>query len=542
MANNRNNSINRNNNTNKNYKNTEPKIINKSDEESKPKRESALGFDRKLAFAQIQEIIQRNVARSVNKNYTTYTRDLLDTYTTNPLTNLDNIREVSRFLTRVSMIYKQMIYYFSTMPLYTYNITPIFDYTKEITPDKALKNYQKVLSIFNSFNMQKELSNILSAVIRDGMYVGYMYNSEEDGLFLLPLDIKYVRIFGKTQSGEWICFMDASYFDQGNNKEFLYGVNDDGIGTWDSVFVEGYEIYKSQGRDYQWFRLPPELTFCMIASTDDEFYVPLPYFLPLFKSLLQLIDTESLIASKTEIDNYKLILSKIPLLNGGKDDVDDFAVSLEIINQFQRVLEEIVPDNIGIGVTPCETETIDFEKSTSSSDTDALQKAMNSLFANAGINQLVVSSGDSSNANGLKYSIANDLGKISIYLRRIESWLNYFIKSNIADGFYLQIFDETQYNRQDFINEKKEAASLGTSKMDYLCALGDTPYIAYNKLRFETMVLNPQQFMIPLQSSYTMSSNNVNDKGGAPVKDETELSPEGQATRDSGKNDDNGNK
>ena len=75
--------------------------------------------------------------------------------------------------------------------------------------------------------------------------------------------------------------------------------------------------------------------------------------------------------------------------------------------------------------------------------------------------------------------------------------------------------------------------------MDYLCAMGDTPYIAYNKLRFEAVVLNVQQFMVPLQSTYTQSGS---DTGGAPIKDETELSPEGQATRDSGKNDDKGNK
>ena len=365
-----------------------------------------------------------------------------------------------------------------------------------------------------------------------------MFYSEKDGIFLMPLDQAYCRIYGKTSSGEWIVYMNAAYFDQGNNKDFIYGVNEDGVGVWPDVFIEGYETFKSEGRDYQWFRLPPENTLCLISSTDDEFYMPLPYFLPLFKSLLQLLDTENLIAAKTEIENYKLILNKIPLMDN-TSDVDDFAVSIDIIMQFQRLLEAIVPEGIGIGVTPCETETISFDKSTSTSDTDALQKAMNSLFANAGINQLVVSSGDSSNANGLKYSIANDLGKISVYIRRLESWLNYFIKTNISEGFQLQIFDQTQYNKEDFINMKKDAASLGGSKMDYLCALGDTPYVAYNKLRFEAIALNVQQFMIPLQSTYTQSSSNT---GGAPTKDETELSPEGQATRDSGKNEDKGNK
>ena len=491
----------------------------------------------KIDFRKIQELLQRNIAETPRRTYTQYTRDLLEQYAQSPLNNLDNIREVSRFLMRVSTLYKNIIYYFSTMPLYTYNVTPLADYTSDYNTDRQLRNYQKVLQTFHNFKMAKECHNIISNTIRDGMYVGYMYNSEKDGLFLMPLDIRYCRIYGKTPEGEWIVYFNAQFFDSGNNIDFIYGVDNSGIGIWDECFVNGYNDYKNIGRDAQWFRLTEKNTFCMIAGTDDEFEVPLPYFFPLFKSLLRLLDTEDLVADKEELQNYKLIFNRIPLINNS-DEVDDYAISLEIVEQFDRMVRQILPDLVGWITTPFEdTGTIDFEKSTSSTDTDELNKAMNNLFSNAGINKLIVSSGESSNANGIRYSIANDFGKISIYLRRIESWLNFWIKRNISDGFYLQIFDESQYNRQDFIQEKKEAASLGASKMDYLCSMGDDPYVAYNKIRFETLVLDPIQYMPVLKSTYTQSTDN---KGGAPEKDEADLTDEGQATRDSGKNDDRG--
>lgn len=490
----------------------------------------------KISFAKLNELLQRNVSKNLSKSYTQYTRDLLDTYAQSPLNNIDSIREVSKFLTRVSMLYKLMLQYYSTMPLYTYNITPLSGYVKDFNVDKTLKSYEKVLQIFHSFNMTKELQNIISNTIRDGMYVGFMYNSESDGLFLMPLDIQYCRIYGKTAEGEWIVYMDAAYFDKNDNVNFIYGVNNDGNGVWDECFIKGYENYRNLGRDYEWFRLTPESTFCMIAGTDDEFYIPLPYYFPLFKSLLQILDTESLVAAKEELQNYKLILNQIPLINGS-DQVDDFALSFDIITAYDAILKSVVPELVGVGTVPYENvNVIDFEKSTSTADTDELNKAMNNLFANAGINRLIVSSGESSNSNGIRYSNANDLGKISIYLRRIESWLNYWIKHNIADGFHLQIFDQTHYNKDDFIQSKKDAASLGGSKMDYLCSLGDTPYVAYNKLRFESVALNIQQFMTPLQSTYTQSSSSV----GAPTKDDDELSEEGQSTRNSGKNEDKG--
>ena len=122
-------------------------------------------------------------------------------------------------------------------------------------------------------------------------------------------------------------------------------------------------------------------------------------------------------------------------------------------------------------------------------------------------------------------------------MRRIESWLNYWIKHNFIGDFHLQIFDQSQYNRDDFIQTKKEAATLGASKMDWLCSMGDDPYVAYNKLRFETLALDVLKYMPVLESTYTQSSDS---KGGAPEKSDDDLSEEGQATRDSGKNDDKG--
>ena len=434
------------------------------------------------------------------------------------------------------MPYKLMLQYYASMYEYRYNITPLTDLTKGMS-NKQMKAYQTTVQLFHNFNMAGQLNDIIFQMLRDGMFVGFMYNSEEDGLFLMPLDVKYCRIYGKTPEGQWIVYFDATYFDQGNNKDFVVDGDSEGTGLWDPCFVDGYNNYKNGGRDYQWFQLTPELTACFIATTSDEFYMPLPYFLPLFKSLLQLLDTETLIANKNELQNYKLILNKIPFLKN-TEDVDDFAVSLDMLNYFQELQEASVPDNVGVGTTPCDVEVVSFDKSTSTADTDELGKAMNNLFANAGINRLIVSSGDSSNANGIKYAIANDLGKLSIWIRRIESWLNYFIKKNITENCYLEIFDLTRYNHDDFIAEKKQAATLGGSKTDYLIALGTDPYVLKNKLVFEKDVLQIQDYMDPLQTSYTQSD----DEGGAPTKDEGDLSPEGISTRDSGKNEDKGNK
>lgn len=511
---------------------SEKKVITKSDNVKTMVRDAA----QKVNFDKLRELIQRNVKENYRKTYMQYNCATIEQYSQSPANNISNIREVSRFLTRVSMLYKLMVWYMGTMPLYNYNVTAV-DVDWE-NPEKVSADYMKVVKKLHKFNIKSVFKQIGTSLYRDGMYVGWTVDSD-DGTYIMPLDLEFCRIYGKTKEGQWIVYFDAKYFDKDNNIIFVKGVNNDGVGVWDKCFIDGYNNYKNLGRDFQWFRLTPEKTACFISGSEDEFYAPLPFFFPLFKSLLRILDTENLIADKDELQNYKLVLNKIPFIKNS-NMVDDFAISDELVEFYDSMMREILPDLVGWGTVPYDsTEVIDFGKTISSAETDELNRAMNNLFSNAGINRLIVSSGESSNANGIKYSIANDLGKISVFLNDVERWLNYWLENNVAKGFYVEVFDQTQYNRSEFITEKKEAASLGGSKMDYLCALGMTPYAAYNKIMFEDTILDPLQFMSrPLKSSYTMSAEE--SEGGRPAMDETELTDEGLATRESGKNEDKG--
>lgn len=509
----------------------ETKIITKSADDNGfyTKRERA----QKITFDKLNEIIQRNITKTSNKSYTQYSKDLLRTYSLNPASNLANLREISRFVCRNSMLYKKLLMYYAAMPLYYYNITPINDLSKSLNGNKIAKDYYSVVEKVEKIDIAKEMYNAVYLALRDGFYVGYSFADDSTGdMFLMPLDVDFLRVYGKTISGEWIVYMDASFFDKDSNKDYIYGVNNDGIGVWDTdIFLTGYETYKNQGRDFQWFRLPPEKTFCLLAGSDDEFTTPLPFFLQLLQSLLDLLDLESLINSKTELENYKLLISKIPLINGS-DSVDDFAISLELAQMFDNLLEGVLPELIGHITTPLDITAETFEKSNNSNDTDQLSVAMNNLFNNAGASQLVVAGGSSTNAIGLKHNIQNDMSTTWVWVDRVESWLNYYIQMNISEGYKLQIHKITWYNKEDYQTSMKDVATLGGSALDMLTSYGDTPYMAFQKLNFEN-ALGIKDLMRPLQSSYTQSGST---EGGAPKKDEDDLSVEGANTRAGDKN------
>lgn len=486
-----------------------------------------------IDFAKNIDYIQRNPSKNFSRQFNQYTKDAIKTYIQSPATNQDTLREISRFLWRNSMLYQRMVMYQADMPLFSYNITQENDFGKDIVPDKAWKNYYKVVSEFNKFDIKTEGYTALCLALRDGFFVGFMY--EEDKRFLMPLDVQYCRIIGKNASGQWVVYFNAAYFSQGNNSEFVLGVDGNPeLAMWDKVFIDGYKAYQSN-RDYQWFRLPPERTCCLFGGPADEFTFPLPAYLPIFPQLLDLLDLESILQSRTELENYKLIVSKIPLVdNGNSGDIDDFAITDEAIHYFDSMMKEETPDLVGAVVSPMDIETISFDKSNSTGDADTLGKAIRNMFNNSGVSEVVVAGGGNNpSALAVKYGQIADMNNTWVLVNRFESWLNYYINVNISEGYIFEIFKVTDFNKDDVIKWMRESATVGTSAMDLISVVDGSPYRALNKLRFES-ALDIRSLMIPLTSTY--NGGTETGETGRPEKSEDELSPSADRTRNAGTN------
>jgi len=107
------------------------------------------------------------------------------------------------------------------------------------------------LETFDRFSLKKDMYTALYLGIRDGIYVGYAYDDKQGRTFLMPLDVQYCRIAGKNEYGEWVVYFNAAFFDVGNNSEFVLGVDGNSeYATWAPEFINGYNAYKNQGRNY----------------------------------------------------------------------------------------------------------------------------------------------------------------------------------------------------------------------------------------------------------------------------------------------------
>ena len=92
------------------------------------------------------------------------------------------------------------------------------------------------------------------------------------------------------------------------------------------------------------------------------------------------------------------------------------------------------------------------------------------------------------------------------------------------------------YSKAERIKDIKEAASLGLPvKMEYMTLLGYNPIEAIASDWLETKLgLSVAKFMHPLVSSHTQAAGS--DTGGAPTKDDGNLSDSGAETKDKEKN------
>lgn len=499
-------------------------------------RKTSLGvsqqtFAQTINYSELLRMLQQNVSKNKNKTYTQYTKEKLKSYIKNPLSNIDSLRDISAFLYRVSHNYKKIIEYYAYTPLYSYNVSyKIPDWSK---PPKKTKDfmsgYQELCKKLNIMGLMHLCPQIIATCLRDGIYGGFCYD-DADNFMINALDPKYFKISSLSNRNTYILKFDASFFDQGNNKEFLYGIegDDSDEGLWDDVFIEGYENYKSNGNDYKWFELPPERTICIICGDDPV--VPLPYFLGIFSELLDLLDYAELIRSKTELENYVLLLSKIPM-NKNSGEVNDFAVEIPIVQATQQAIDEVLPSLAASAWTPCDVEKIEFGNKNQVDDTNIYAQAIKNLFSSLGISEMIFN-GQKSGSVGLKHSITVDMTLPLELLKRIEANIQRYIALNISEDFDFKFHQVSVFNKDEYLKQLKEQATLGLPvKMDYATAGGKTPYEVMNDTYMEAaMRLN--DIWTPLSSSYTQSDKSI----GGQTKSDDQLTDEGATSRDGGKN------
>lgn len=471
------------------------------------KEKNALRFQemKQMIFSAASALQYANLLKTPSVTYTQYTKEDYRSYIQNPISNEKNLRAMSQFLARVSMPYKRILWYYASIPRFYWNLTPKIDFLEPPDEEDLLIKYAEMTKIVENLSLEQEMKNVMYFTLRDGVFYGFLYE-DDDATFIHRLDPDYCRPV-QLESGVFNFAFDYSYF-----RKYP-----EALETWDSSFQTGYNAYQSDVTNMRWQILDPQRTICIKADPDLDEHIP--FFIGIFEALLDLIDARTLQRNKDIIENYKLIVQKIPLFNeGSTKDPDDFKLELETVQAFAAQLADNVPENVGLATSPMEIDTVDFKQDDNSND--ILSTSMRTVFDDSGVSQMLFNS-NTSGSVGLDASIKTDISLSWNIVESIEKWVKRYVNYKTSSiSFSFEILDVNIFNKDSAVDLELKLSNAGVpNKMKLAATAGMSPADVMSAQIFENQILKVHENWIPLKSAYTMSSK-TEDEAGRPESTE----------------------
>lgn len=470
-------------------------------------------------FALLNKLIMRDLNNNRSApTFSRYSKDDITRYLANPYRYERQLRDAVIYIYGASSHFRRLIQYFVGLSDLAYIVEPY-----KIDPKKANiritnNNYRKVLNALDSMSIKTQFPAILTVCLREDTWFGTMWVTNDDITFQqLPSD--YCAISSKEGHCLNVTF-NFSYFDA--HAELL--------DYYPQEFKTKYEQYK-KNRANRWIELDSPTSFA-IKCNDDILNYSIPPFAGLLREIYDLEDYRNLKLTKTALENYAMIVTKIPLNDDGTWGID-----LEKAVEFWQNLSSVLPEEIGSVLTPMDMEKISFER-THAGDTQTVTDAEQNMFSAAGVSSQLFNNPKAS-ANSLLLSIKADQMITYGVVKGIEDAVNRFIQAQpYGKNFHINFLDCSPYNRKEMGDAYLKAASYGFPTISAYCASQGIGQSQLDNMSFlEGEVLGLAEMFKPVQSSSQMSSSDLEgegatDEGGAPTKEVGEVSDSREQNRE----------
>lgn len=447
-----------------------------------------------------------NVSKNTkHRNVSSVTKEQLRTYLKNPTANESKLRQFSRYLYYRSQIYYRLVKFYANMyDLNARSVIPPFNLTKKNNnKSKILKSYNETLQMLDKARLQYEFLKIFTQCWRDDLFCGCAY-WDETGLFILPLDLDYVKVNGVYSDSSFSFVMDMTYF----NK------NADLLEYWGEPFVSMYKNYEIT-KD-KWQPMPDEYSVCLKCRAED-WETALSPLVGIFESLINLIELEDLQAIADEQMIYKLIWLEMETITGAKVP-DDWKVDPDLmVEYFNRLVNTAIPDYAVGAIVPGKLNTITFDQD-QTTDVSKIEKSTESVLNISGGAQ-VLNAASISGTTAWTGAIRSDTEyAISMLLPQAEAVVNRLLSFRVKNASKVKFFEVSIYTREELRKNLLENATYGYSTRLAVNALtggfSELDTLSLNYLETECLDL-PNSFGSPLQSSHTQSGK----EAGGQTKD-----------------------
>jgi hypothetical protein len=479
-------------------------------------------------------LMLNQVLKNINMFPSSKTREELLKMVHNPKSNEQDLRRFCQYLYNVQMPFKRLVHYYSNMLTYDISVLPINASEKDMKTDKFKRDYENIWQWLGNFNLKKEFRQINTGMLLDDAKFMYL-RTDGDRIAFQEMPVDYCLIDAKFEYG-WLYSFDLHYFyQQGVDinafaPEFMEYYNNYKLLVQDKKYIPNIRPEQRDGRWCYWQQINPQNSW--VFKFHSIFAALIPPLLGLFVDANEIDNFKNLQASKTALDMFKLLIGTIPT-NNNKDAqlTDDLAISAEMAGQFNRLVNDMLPEGIKFGTVPFkDVKQFDFSENTQNKK-DIVGEALKNFYKSAGSDQALFNA-EKPNATTMKMSTANDVAFADVVYSEFESFLDYQFKFLTKKYKFKAKLEGTIYDQEERRTNALSLAQYGIITPQLPASMGLTE----KELRDGMALMKAMGFdklLMPVQSANTMSANN---NTGRPEKPAENLTESGTKTKDTESN------
>lgn len=466
-------------------------------------------------FKAWNKLILRDLNSNTNSpSFYLYSKDKITEFLKNPYKNQKNLRDAVVYIYGASSHFRRLIQYFAGLTDFAYVVSPYKIDTSSAKPKTIGKQYRKTLNMLSNMDIKNQFPKILTVCLREDTFYGTMWVTN-DSVTIQQLPSDYCDI--STIEGNVInVSFDFSYFDKYPAMLAFYP----------EEFSIRYDDYLEDRMNLKWQELSSPTSFAIKCNNDILDYSISP-FAGLLREIYDIEDYKQLKLTKTELENYAMLVMKLGINSEGEWEMD-----FDKAKEFWRNLDNVLPEEIGSVLSPMTIDKISFEKN-NTKDVDTITDAENHLFNAAGVSSLLFNNTKAS-GNALLLSIKADQAITYNIVKSIECAINRFIQSQTyGKNFKVTFLNCSVYNSKELGDSYLKACQYGIPMVSYYCASQGLSQADMDCMNFlEDNVLDIKSRFVPLKSSATQSGGTTDSTPGRKELDADELTDAGEISRE----------
>lgn len=436
-----------------------------------------------------------------------------------PETKWKVLLAVSKELMHCSPHYFRLNSLYSNMALFNWWID-LYDVKENVNEDTLKKTYNALAVKLENMNIKHEFGKIMKILPYQDIFCGLVMENTVD-FFIQEVNYNVCRLY-QVQDGLYNFDIDLSRIKETELKAY-------------PDYVQKARQDWVDGERPRWYLPPADKQICI--KLNSQWTYPFPLLIGLIKDILDLDIYKKLKLQSAKTDNYKAIMMKVPI---DEDAVDKPLLTPETLSIFAEINRESMSDDIGLLYTlGSDGEAISFKDS--SNTTNNVSDAIDELYNSSGNSQQLFNG--SASGTAVTLSVENDAGFVYGVYRQFERWANRYIKlrkyNKATFKFRFYLLDTTIFNRDNVTKRYREACTLGATVVDkWLASIDMTPARTLGSYILHKNIFDFQNNFISLSSTFNSSPTSSNEAGRPTAESKGELlSPEGERTSDSEKND-----